>query len=54
MTATYETLTALGGWSYFEALAKQDVMQVQSALEPPRKTAGGEREVMVDGSEYFI
>ena len=54
MTATYETLTALGGWPYFEALAKQDVMQVQSALEPPRKTAGGEREVMVDGSEYFI
>lgn len=54
MTATYETLTALGGWSYFEALAKQDVMQVQSALEPPRKTAAGEREVMVDGSEYFI
>ena len=54
MTATYETLTALGGWPYFEALAKQDVMQVQSALEPPRKTAAGERDVMVDGSEYFI
>jgi iron(III) transport system substrate-binding protein len=53
MTATFETLTALG-WDYFEALAKQDVMQTQSALEPPRKVAGGEREVMVDGSEYFI
>ena len=53
MTATYETLVALG-WDYFEALAKQDVMQTQSALEPPRKVASGEREVMVDGSEYFI
>jgi iron(III) transport system substrate-binding protein len=53
MTATYETVTALG-WSYFEALAQQDVMQTQSALEPPRKVARGEREVMVDGSEYFI
>ncbi len=29
-------------------------MQTQSALEPPRKVASGEREVMVDGSEYFI
>lgn len=54
MTATYETLVALGGWDYFEALAKQDVMQTQSALEPPRKVASGEREVMVDGSEYFV
>jgi iron(III) transport system substrate-binding protein len=53
MTSTYETLMALG-WDYFEALAKQDVMQTQSALEPPRKVASGEREVMVDGSEYFV
>ena len=53
MTSTYETLVALG-WEYFEALAKQDVMQTQSALEPPRKVASGEREVMVDGSEYFV
>jgi iron(III) transport system substrate-binding protein len=53
MTATYETLVALG-WDYFEALAKQDAMQTQSALEPPRKVASGEREFMVDGSEYFI
>jgi iron(III) transport system substrate-binding protein len=53
MTSTYETLVALG-WDYFEALSKQDVMQTQSALEPPRKVASGEREVMVDGSEYFV
>lgn len=53
MTSTYETATALG-WSYLEDLAKQDVLQVQSALEPPRKVASGEREVMVDGSEYYI
>jgi iron(III) transport system substrate-binding protein len=54
MTSTFATLEALGGWSYFEALAKQDVLQTQSATEPPRKVASGEREVMVDGSEYFV
>ncbi|MGE5201664.1 MAG: ABC transporter substrate-binding protein [Acidobacteriota bacterium] len=54
MTSTFETLEALGGWSYFEALAKQDVLQTQSATEPPRKVASGERDVMVDGSEYFV
>jgi len=54
MTSTYETLEALGGWPFFEALAKQDVLQLQSALEPPRKVASGEREVLVDGSEYFM
>ena len=54
MTATYETLMALGGWDFFEALAKQDVMQTQSAADPPRKVASGEREVMVDGVEYNV
>ena len=54
MTSTYETLEHLGGWGYLEALAKQDVLQMQSALEPTRKIASGEREVAVDGSEYFM
>jgi len=53
MTSTYETALALG-WSYFEELAKQDVMQLQSALEPPRKVGSGEREIMFDGSENYI
>jgi len=54
MTSTYETLEHMGGWPYFEALANQDVLQMQSALEPSRKVASGEREVLVDGSEYFM
>jgi iron(III) transport system substrate-binding protein len=53
MTSTFQTMTALG-WDYFEKLGKLDVMQVQSALEPPRKVAAGERAVMVDGSEYLV
>ena len=42
------------GWAYFEKLAKQKVMQVQSAADPPKKLALGERAVMVDGSDYLI
>ncbi|HEX7968052.1 MAG TPA: extracellular solute-binding protein [Stellaceae bacterium] len=53
MTATFEQSRALG-WSYFERLARQKVMQVQSATEPPRKLALGERSVMADGSEYVL
>src|SRR5262249_30069844 len=33
-------------------LSKQKVMQVQSAADPPKKLALGERAVMVDGNEY--
>lgn len=51
MTATYELSRTLG-WSYFEKLAKQQVMQVQSSTEPPKQLALGERAVMVDGNEY--
>src|SRR5262249_23513572 len=40
------------GWSYFEKLAKQRVMQVQSSADPPKKLALGERAVMADGNEY--
>jgi iron(III) transport system substrate-binding protein len=53
MTATFEQSEALG-WDYFARLAKQQVMQVQSATDPPRKLALGERPVMADGSEYVM
>ena len=53
LTSTYATAKALG-WGYFEQLAKQRVMQGQSATEPPKKVAIGERSVMVDGSEYVV
>ena len=50
VTATLAISRALG-WDYFEKLGKQEVMQVQSAIDPPRKIAQGERAVMVDGAE---
>ncbi len=51
MTATYQMSRDLG-WEYFEKLAKQRVMQVQSSADPPKKLALGERAVMADGNEY--
>jgi iron(III) transport system substrate-binding protein len=42
------------GWEYFEKLAKQRVLQVQSASEPPKKVAQGERSIQVDGNEYVV
>ncbi len=53
MTATFEQSQALG-WGYFDRLARQKVMQVQSATDPPKKLALGERPVMADGSEYVM
>jgi iron(III) transport system substrate-binding protein len=53
MTATYEMSRDLG-WGYFEKLAQQNVMQVQSSADPPKKLALGERSVMADGNEYNI
>src|SRR5438034_1286643 len=53
MTATYQMSRDLG-WEYFEKLAKQRVMQVQSSADPPKKLALGERAVMADGNEYNI
>jgi iron(III) transport system substrate-binding protein len=53
LTATFQVLRALG-WEYFEKLAKQRVMQVQSATDPPKKLALGERAVMADGGEYNV
>jgi iron(III) transport system substrate-binding protein len=53
MTATYQIARDLG-WDYFEKLAKQNVLQVQSAVDPPKKLALGERAVMADGNDYKI
>src|SRR5437762_3874329 len=36
MTATYQMQRDLG-WAFFEQLAKQNIMQVQSSADPPKK-----------------
>ena len=51
LTATYQIARDIG-WSYFEKLAQQKIMQVQSATDPPKKLALGERAIMADGGEY--
>src|SRR5471030_3328410 len=53
MTATYQMQRDLG-WSWFEQLAKQNIMQVQSSADPPKRLALDERAVMADGNEYNI
>jgi len=53
MTATYQMQRDLG-WSYYEKLAQQNVMQVQSSADPPKRLALGERAIMADGNEYNI
>jgi iron(III) transport system substrate-binding protein len=53
MTATFQMARDLG-WGYFEKLAAQSVMQVQSSADPPKRLALGERSVMADGNEYSI
>ena len=53
MTATYVLSRELG-WSYFEKLAQQKVLQVQSAADPPKKLLLGERAVMADGNDYSL
>jgi iron(III) transport system substrate-binding protein len=51
LTSTFQIARDLG-WQYFEKLAQQRVMQVQSSVDPPNKVAAGERAVMADGNEY--
>ncbi len=51
LTATYQMARDIG-WPYFEKLAQQKIMQVQSASDPPKKLALGERAIMADGVEY--
>ena len=53
VTSTFQTARDLG-WDYFEKLGKQRVMQVQSATDPPKKLALGERAVEADGLEYVL
>ncbi len=53
LTATFQMARDLG-WGYFEKLAQQNVLQVQSASVPPKKLALGERAVQADGVEYLI
>ena len=53
MTATQQIARELG-WSYLEKLAKQKVLQVQSATEPPKRLEAGERAIAVDGSDYLF
>src|SRR5438876_7090387 len=53
LTATFQIVRELG-WEYLEKLAKQKVMQVQSATDPPKKLALGERAVMADGNDYNL
>src|SRR6185503_465197 len=45
LTATFQTARDIG-WGYFEKLAQQNILQVQSASDPPKKLALGERAVM--------
>src|SRR4029078_2148573 len=51
MTATSQMQLDLG-WGYLEKLAQQNIMQVQSSADPPKRLALGERAVMADGNEY--
>ena len=53
LTATFETARDIG-WDYFEKLAKQNIMQVQSATDPSKKLVAGERAVSADGNEYNL
>jgi iron(III) transport system substrate-binding protein len=53
MTSTYQMVRDLG-WEYLEKLAKQNVMQLQSSADPPKKLALGERAIQADGNEYNI
>ncbi len=53
MTATFVLSRELG-WSYFEKLAQQKVLQVQSAADPPKKLLLGERAIMADGNDYNL
>jgi iron(III) transport system substrate-binding protein len=53
MTATQQISRELG-WSWFEKLARQKVLQVQSATEPPKRIEAGERAIAVDGSDYLF
>ena len=54
ITTTTFMLVREFGWSYFEKLAQQKVMQLQSASDPPKKLELGERAVTGDGIDYLL
>lgn len=45
-------LVHLHGWEYFQTLAKNQLMLVQSAVDPAGVVASGERPVAVNGGDY--
>jgi iron(III) transport system substrate-binding protein len=53
LTATFQVSRDIG-WGYFEKLAKQKIMQLQSATDPPKKVVLGERMIAADGVEYVM
>src|SRR6516165_3500646 len=53
MTATFVLSRELG-WQFFEKLAQQKVLQVQTAPGPPKKLLLGERAIMADGNDYNL
>lgn len=53
MNATFQIARDLG-WGYFEKLAKQNILQVQSATDTPKRIALGERAIMIDGAGYLV
>jgi iron(III) transport system substrate-binding protein len=52
MTVTFEISRDIG-WDFFKRLGRQHVMQVQSAAEPPKQVAQGERPIAADDGEYL-
>jgi len=53
MTSTYQMVRELG-WQYLEKLAQQQLLQIQSATDTPKKIVLGERSVMADGNESNV
>jgi iron(III) transport system substrate-binding protein len=53
MTSTYQMVRELG-WPYLEKLAQQQLLQIQSATDTPKKIVLGERPVMADGNESNV
>jgi iron(III) transport system substrate-binding protein len=53
MNSTFQIARDLG-WDYLEKLARQNVLQVQSATDTPKKIELGERPVMADGAGYLV
>jgi len=46
-------LVQLYGWDYFKRLAPNKLMLVQSAVDPAGVVASGERQVAVNGGDYY-